>query len=212
MSRGTILETAKVPKLETCGIATVVDNVISSEAKRRQQMKSRRKLAAVAPICLAVIVVTIVIASSFRSGSETFAAAQIRKSSPVLSPEIARVRAEWAKDLHAKQLDQIAALYAEDAEFLLATGTRVSGRAAIRELCKNVMATMTSDITLRTATSERSENLAYDSGDYSETLTSVADGSVTPYKGTYVMIFRRQANGEWVIAEQVWTDASPASH
>jgi uncharacterized protein (TIGR02246 family) len=172
----------------------------------------RRKLIVPTGVLVTVVLAAIAIASMFRSVGETVAAAQTPQSAHIASPEIARVRAEWVKDLHTKQLDQIAALYAEDAEFLLATGTRVSGRAAIRELCKNVMATMTSDITLHTATSERSENLAYDSGDYSETLTSVADGTVTPYKGTYVMIFRRQSNGAWVIAEQVWTDASPAAH
>ncbi len=175
-------------------------------------MSFRRKLILPTFILFAVAASAIAVGSMLRSGDETFAAAQTPQSSRVASPEIAKVRAEWVKDLHSKQLDQIAALYAEDAEFLLATGTRVSGRSAIRELCKNVMATMTSDITLHTATSERSENLAYDSGDYSETLTSVADGTVTPYKGTYVMIFRRQSNGAWVIAEQVWTDASPAAH
>jgi uncharacterized protein (TIGR02246 family) len=175
-------------------------------------MNSLRKLIVSAFILFAVILAAIAVSSRLRSGGKTFAAAPDLQSSPSNSPEIARLRAEWVKDLHSKQLDQIAALYAEDAEFLLATGTRVSGRAAIRELCRNIMATMTSDITLHTATAERSENLAYDSGDYSETLTSVADGTVTPYKGTYVMIFRRRANGAWVIAEQVWTDASAATH
>jgi uncharacterized protein (TIGR02246 family) len=175
-------------------------------------MNFLRKLIVPAIILCALILATTAASPRLRSGGKAFAAAPDAQSSPANSPEIARVRAEWVKDLHTKQLDKIAALYAEDAEFLLATGTRVSGRAAIRELCKNVMATMTSDIILRTATRERSENLAYDSGDYSETLTSVADGTVTPYKGTYVMIFRRQANGVWVIAEQVWTDASAATH
>jgi len=175
-------------------------------------MYFRRKLVVPALIFFGVAVTTIAVAATLHPSGDTLAAARVAQSKPVNSPEIAKVRAEWVKDLHTKQLDQIAALYAEDAEFLLATGTRVSGRAAIRELCKNVMATMTSDITLHTATSERSENLAYDSGDYSETLTNVGDGTVTPYKGTYVMTFRRQANGAWVIAEQVWTDASPASH
>jgi uncharacterized protein (TIGR02246 family) len=175
-------------------------------------MNSLRKLAISAFILFAVILATIAVSSRLRSGGNPFAAAPNPQSSAANSPEIARLRAEWVNDLHTKQLDKIAALYSEDAEFLLATGTRVSGRSAIRELCKNVMATMTSDITLRTATRERSENLAYDSGDYTETLTSVADGTVTPYKGTYVMIFRRQANGAWVIAEQVWTDASAATH
>src|SRR5271154_3202205 len=120
-------------------------------------MYFRRELIVPAFILLALIVTTVAVAASLRSGGKTFATTEVSQSKPVNSPEIARLRAEWVKDLHTKQLDQIAALYAEDAEFLLATGTRVSGRAAIRELCKNVMATMTSDITLRTATRERSE-------------------------------------------------------
>jgi uncharacterized protein (TIGR02246 family) len=172
----------------------------------------RRMLFAVTAFVLAATVGTIAKQAVTISEGEAYAAARVSQGSPKNSPEIAKLRAEWVKDLHTKQLDQIAMLYADDAEFLLATGTRVSGRPAIRELCKNIMATMTSDITLHTATSEQSGTVAYDSGDYSETLTSVADGKVTPYKGTYVMIFRRQANGNWVIAEQVWTDASSCSH
>jgi uncharacterized protein (TIGR02246 family) len=171
----------------------------------------RRKLI-VPTFVLFAVVAAIVVTSVFHSGGETFAAAQTAQNSHVASPDIVKVRDEWAKDLHAKQLDQIAALYSEDAEFLLPTGTRVSGRAAIRELCKNVMATMTSDITLKTATSERSGNLAYDSGDFSETLTSIPEGKKTQSAGTYVMIFRRQPNGAWLIAEQVWTGVSPDAH
>jgi uncharacterized protein (TIGR02246 family) len=175
-------------------------------------MYIRRTLIAPALILIAVVVATIAVTSSVRSGGKTFAAERTIHTSPANSDEIAKLRAEWVKDLRTKQLEQITRLYAEDAEFLHATGTRVSGRPAIRELCKNIMATMTSDINLHTATSDRSDNLAYDSGDYSETLTAVSDGKKTEYSGTYVMIFRRQANGAWLIAEQVWTDASPCSH
>jgi uncharacterized protein (TIGR02246 family) len=175
-------------------------------------MNVRRKAVHMGIVFLVFALAAVCIPLSRRSSSETFAAARITQSSPTNSEEIAKLRAEWVKDLHTKQLDQIAMLYAEDAEFLHATGTRVSGRPAIRELCKNIMAIMTSDISLHTATSERSDTLAYDSGDYSETLTAVSDGKKTQYSGTYVMIFRRQANGTWLIAEQVWTDSSPCSH
>ena len=175
-------------------------------------MKLRRtSVLTLAPFFVFVLVAAAA-SSALRSNGDTLAGARTAQSSRIASADIAKLRDEWVKDLRTKQLDQIAALYTEDAEFLHATGTRVSGRAAIRELCKNIMATMTSDLTLKTATSERAENLAYDSGDYSETLTAVSDGKKTQYSGTYVIIFRRQANGTWLIAEQVWTDASPCSH
>jgi uncharacterized protein (TIGR02246 family) len=174
-------------------------------------MKLRRMPVHIGSAFVALVLVASV-ALAVRSGGGTLAGARTTQSSRTTSDDIAKLRAEWVKDLHTKQLDQIAALYTEDAEFLHATGTRVSGRAAIRELCKNIMDTMTSDLTLHTATSERSGDLAYDSGDYSETLTAVSDGKKTQYSGTYVMIFRRQANGKWLITEQVWTDASPCAH
>jgi uncharacterized protein (TIGR02246 family) len=128
------------------------------------------------------------------------------------SDPIARLRAEWVKDLHTKQLEQIAALYTEDAVFMQPTGERVMGRVAIRELCRNIMATVTSDITLHSVVNERSGNLAYQSGDFSETLANVSDGKQLKSSGGYVMIFRRQPNGTWLIAEQVWTSASPEIH
>jgi uncharacterized protein (TIGR02246 family) len=134
------------------------------------------------------------------------------QSTSTAADGIATLRAEWVKDLHTKQLDQIVALYAEDAVFVQPTGARITGRPAIRELCKNIMATFTSDITLRPVTNERSGDLAHESGDFSETLTNVSDGKKQQSTGAYVMIYKRQPNGAWLIAEQVWIGAQPESH
>jgi uncharacterized protein (TIGR02246 family) len=175
-------------------------------------MNFRRKFIVLAPIALTVFVAVFAVSSRLSFGAEAFTRAQAAQSSHPNSPEIAKLRAEWVKDLHTKQLDHIAGLYAADAEFLLPNGTRVSGRTAIRDLCKSTMAMMTSDITLTTATSERSGNLAYDSGDFSETLISIPEGKRAQSTGNYLMIFRRQPNGAWLIAEQVWTGAAPDFH
>jgi len=55
----------------------------------------------------------------------------------------------------------------------------------------------------------RSGSLAYDSGDYTESLLDLADSSTVEARGSYVMIFGRDAGGRWLILEQAWTDASP---
>lgn len=136
-------------------------------------------------------------------------AAPTPKSDPA-ADAIAKVRAEWARDLHEKQLDKIVELYAPDAVFLLPTGDRIAGRPAIRDLTKNIMSIFTSDITLNSLVVEHSGNLAYDSGTFSETLVKVSDGSKTGSKGSYLMVFKRQADGKWLIAQQVWTGAEPA--
>ena len=123
--------------------------------------------------------------------------------------EIARLRSEWAKNLLAKKLDPIVALYAPDAVFLQPSGDRVTGRAAIRDLCKNIMATFTSDISLHSIATEHSGDLAYDSGDYRETLVKVSDGIQIEVQGNYLMVFKRQADGTWLILEQMWTLVTP---
>jgi len=118
---------------------------------------------------------------------------------------IANLRAEWAKDLHDKRLDQIVLLYAPDAVFLPPNGERISGRPAIRELTKKAMDTFTSDLTFHSIATEYSGNLAYDSGEYRETLTGLSDGSTSHGEGNYLMVFKRQADGSWLIVQQVWT-------
>src|SRR5215472_3837231 len=138
-----------------------------------------------------------------------FAAASSHK--PSAADAMANIRAQWPKFLHSKQLDQLAMLYAPDAAFLDPNGGRISGRPAIRELCKKVMETFTSDLTFHSITTEYSGDLAYDSGDFSETLVNLSDGSTSQGKGNYLMVFKRQPDGNWLIAQQVWT-ASTRSH
>ncbi len=147
-----------------------------------------------------------------RTTPRAVAAEQLSGSSASDSDAVAKLRAAWVKDLHTKQLEQIAALYTEDAIFMQPTGERVMGRPAIRELCKNIMATVTSDINLHSVANERSGDLASEIGDFSETLTSVSDGKKIQSSGGYVMLYKRQANGAWLIAEQVWISASSDIH
>ncbi|MGH9873688.1 MAG: YybH family protein [Pyrinomonadaceae bacterium] len=112
----------------------------------------------------------------------------------------------WAKYWKQKQLDDVIALYAPEAVFLTGTGDRISGRSAIRTLFKTAMEGHTSDLTPRSLVTEVSGNLAYDSGDYLETIVPASGVATTELKGNYVIVFKRQQNGKWLIIEHVWTD------
>jgi uncharacterized protein (TIGR02246 family) len=137
------------------------------------------------------------------------AGAKSRESRKADDP-FAKLRTEWAAALHGKQLDSLAMMYAPDAVFLEPQGQRVSGRPAIRDLCEKMMNTFTSDLTFHSLVTEQSGMLAYDSGDYQETLTANSDGTKTEARGTYLMVLRRESNGRWLILAQLWTEASPA--
>jgi ketosteroid isomerase-like protein len=60
--------------------------------------------------------------------------------------------------------------------------------------------------TPRSLVTEISGNLAYDSGDYLETIIPGSGVAKTELKGNYVIVFKRQPSGKWLIIEHVWTD------
>jgi uncharacterized protein (TIGR02246 family) len=123
-----------------------------------------------------------------------------------LATRLSRVCGQWAEYWRQKQLDKVVALYAPDAVFLTGTGDRFSGREAIRAVFKTAMQGHTSDLTPRSLVTEISGNLAYDSGDYLETIIPASGVAKTELKGNYVIVFKRQPSGKWLIMEHVWTD------
>ena len=123
-----------------------------------------------------------------------------------LETKLSRVCGQWAGYWRQKKLDDVVALYAPDAVFLTGTGDRFSGREAIRAIFKTAMGGHTSDLTPRSLVTEVSGNLAYDSGDYLETIIPVSGVARKELKGNYVIVFKRQPTGRWLIIEHVWTD------
>jgi ketosteroid isomerase-like protein len=122
---------------------------------------------------------------------------------------LAKIREAWVQDLRTKQLEPILKFYAPDAVFLLPTGERITGSAALRTLFQTIMATFNSDLTLHSQTLETSGDLAYDSGDFEETLTTIATGTKITSKGSYIIIFKRQPDRSWQIVQHVWTGTPP---
>ncbi len=135
------------------------------------------------------------------------AAAAAPQASTIVN--LARIREAWVQDLRNKQLEPILKFYASDAVFLQPTGERITGAAALRTLFQTVMATFNSDLTLRSQNLETSGDLAYDSGDFQETLTTIATGAKITAKGSYIIIFKRQPRGDWQIVQHVWTGTPP---
>lgn len=125
------------------------------------------------------------------------------------SEEVGKIPALWAKTLQSKQIDQLAALYTPEAVFLKPTGERITGRPAVRDLCKKIMDTFSSEFTFHSLTSDISGNIAYDSGEYRESLVKTSDQTKAEVQGNYLMIFKRQPDGTWLIAQQMWTLVTP---
>jgi ketosteroid isomerase-like protein len=122
---------------------------------------------------------------------------------------LAKIRETWVLDLRTKQLEPILKFYASDAVFLQPNGDRITGAAAIRTLFRNIMAAFDCDLTLQSQNLETSGDLAYDSGDFQESLTTIATGARISTKGSYIIIYKRQPDSTWQIVQHVWTGTPP---
>jgi ketosteroid isomerase-like protein len=148
---------------------------------------------------------------AFLAGAAILAPAVFATAAPKASTleAVAKIREAWVQDLRTKQLEPILKFYAPDAVFHQPNGERITGSAALRSLFQTIMATFNSDLTLHSQNFDASDDLAYDSGDFQEILTTIATGAKITSKGSYVIIFKRQPNGSWQIVQQVWAGTPP---
>ncbi|MGB9245824.1 MAG: DUF4440 domain-containing protein [Terriglobales bacterium] len=153
--------------------------------------------------CILLFVVAAILAPIFPSNAQT-----VPQATTIAT--LAEIREAWVQDLHDKQLEPILKFYAPDAAFLQPSGERITGASALRNLFQNIMATFDSSLTLRSLKLETSGDLAYDSGEFVEALTNIATGAKISSKGSYIIIYKRQAGGTWQIVQHAWTGTPPA--
>lgn len=124
-------------------------------------------------------------------------------SPPELRAELAAVRARFLGAAHDERLEDLSALFAEDAAMVPGGAGRISGRPAILQLWERIFKLYSSETTFTPVRVEGSAELAYESGDFAETSVALADGSRREVQGTYLMIFRRAGEGGCKILELV---------
>jgi uncharacterized protein (TIGR02246 family) len=123
------------------------------------------------------------------------------------APAAPDIGALWGSDWSAKKLDHVLNLYAPDAIFFTTDGGRFAGLPAIRDLFQKTLATNDPSIQMRRVATEQSGKLAYESGEYKETI--VSGGHSTHFQGHYLIVLRNQS-GRWLIVEQMWTGSPTA--
>jgi uncharacterized protein (TIGR02246 family) len=169
-------------------------------------MKFVRSIAIPAGLLCALAVAVWAGHSGALSASAAPAPSRVEQTTPKDAADFSNLRVQWMQAMRAKNADKVVALYAPDAVFLSSQAGRVAGKPAILELCKTVMGGFTSDLTFHSLVTDRSGDLAYDSGEYTESLLRDADGVMTQARGNYLMVYKHSAAG-WLIVEQDWIDA-----
>jgi uncharacterized protein (TIGR02246 family) len=105
----------------------------------------------------------------------------------------------------------VAALYTEDAVVLPPNAEMVRGRAGAKALFDGMIAQLGIP-TLRLETVEVTEigDTAYEVGSYTMRMTPPGVAAIDD-RGKYVVVWKRQGDGAWKLAVDIWnTDVAPA--
>lgn len=103
------------------------------------------------------------------------------------------------KDWAAKDPDKLANFYADDAVLYVPGAPPVKGKAAIRMALGDMVKdpSMTLSYTTETAEAAKSGDIGYTAGSYTMTMTDPKSKKVMTSKGSYVTVFKKQADGSW---------------
>ena len=120
--------------------------------------------------------------------------------------------AQWSKAAAAKNLEQTIAYYSDDAVVLPPNGPSATTKEAIRKLWQDLLASPGFALRWKPTRVEvsKSGDMAHVSGTYE---FSINDASGKPFndRGKYLEVWKKQADGNWKCAADMWNSDLTAS-
>jgi uncharacterized protein (TIGR02246 family) len=118
---------------------------------------------------------------------------------------------QWNQDYVAKDLDKIAAHYADDAVLMTPGAEAVSGKDALRAALKELLSDPAASLTFKASKIDvsKSGELGYAQGSYKMTVTDPKTHKLLNDHGSYVTAYRKQADGSWKAEADIATSAVP---
>lgn len=119
--------------------------------------------------------------------------------------------AQWNQDWASKDLDKIAVRYADDAVVMVPGAPPSSGKDAIRSAVKQMVADPTLSLKFQSSKVDvaKSGDLAYTQGSYTLALTDPQSKQIVNDHGSYVTVYRKQADGTWKAVSDIATSEVP---
>ena len=104
----------------------------------------------------------------------------------------------------------LASLYTNDAVLMPPNQAAVTGNQAIESWFQTTFDQFTTEFTVASEELEVVGDWAFDWGAYMTALTPKAGGEPTEDRGKYIVILRKQVDGSWRIAHDIWNSDNPA--
>ena len=120
--------------------------------------------------------------------------------------------AQWSAAAAAKDLEKTISFYSENALVLPTNAPAATTKDAIRNTWKDLLASPGVAISRKTTKVEvaRSGDIAYTTGTYELTMND-ASGKPINDRGKYVEVWKKQTDGKWKVAVDIWNSDLPPS-
>ncbi len=119
--------------------------------------------------------------------------------------------AQWNKDFEAKDADKLVAHYSDDAVVMSPAMAPANGKEAIHSMLKAMVADSALSLKFQAARVEvaKSGDMAYTQGSYTLTMTDPATKKLINDNGSYVTVYKKQADGSWKAVSDIASSAVP---
>ena len=121
------------------------------------------------------------------------------------------LEAQWNKEYEAKDLDKLVGHYTDDA-VLMAPGTAPAvGKDAIRSELRQMVADPALSLKFEATRVEVASggDMAYTQGSYTITVTDPSTKKPINDKGSYVTVYRKQADSSWKAVSDIASSSTP---
>jgi uncharacterized protein (TIGR02246 family) len=124
---------------------------------------------------------------------------------------IRSVETQWNQDFASKDPDKLVAHYATNAVLMGPGMTASSGRDAIRTAITQMVSDPALALQFRASKVDvaKSGDLAYAQGSYTMTMTNPRTKKAMNDHGSYVTVYRKQADGSWKAVSDIATSEVP---
>ena len=142
------------------------------------------------------------------SGARELTPAKAPLTGPAISRAEAAVRKvtqDWALACNTRQLDDLVSLYGSDSLVLRPNVAPVRGGPAIREFFFSLLDGGFGEVELEPLRVELAGEVAYEAG-RCKSLVPIAMGKRREERGKYLLVMARQANGDWKISVDSWSN------
>ncbi len=115
---------------------------------------------------------------------------------------------EWMEAVKRGDPASLAALYTEDATLLPPNSEPIRGRQGIQAFMGTLMEMGIREVTLETVDVEYLDDVAYEVGAYTLKIEPEG-GQATTDQGKYVVVWKRDGDGPWKLAVDMWNTNTP---